>query len=199
MSLLFSSHYLLYTYYLHMAIYTKQGDRGTTSLYGESKKRTKDDLRIEAYGTIDELNSHIGSVISFLTPKTKKLRPHLLEIQKDLFEIASCLATSLKQVPPFRVGHNKTRRLEKLIDELEGSLPVLQNFIFPGGGKVGASLHIARTVCRRAERRIVALSKKEKIDSEILIYINRLSDALFMVARWANKLEDRKEEIWRGK
>lgn len=180
-----------------MAVYTKLGDRGTTSLYGEDKKRSKDDLRIEAYGTVDELNSHLGSVISFLTPKTKKLFSHLLSVQKDLFEIASCLATPHSVDPPFSVEHDKTKRLEKIIDEIEGSLPVLQNFIFPGGGKVGASLHIARTVCRRAERRIVSLSKKEEVNSEILIYINRLSDMVFMIARWANKLEGKKEEIWK--
>lgn len=182
-----------------MAVYTKQGDKGLTSLYGENKKRAKDDLRIEAYGTVDELNSHLGSVISFLTPKTKKLQPHLSEIQKDLFEIASCLATPSRVDPPFSVGPDKTKSLEKIIDELEGSLPVLQNFIFPGGARAGANLHIARTVCRRAERRIVSLSKKEEVNSEILIYINRLSDCLFMIARWANKVEGKKEDIWKPK
>lgn len=182
-----------------MAIYTKKGDEGLTSLYGEDKKRRKDDLRVEAYGTVDELNSHLGGVISLLTPDTKRLRSHLLEIQKDLFEIASCLATPRRAEPPFSVGSDKTKRLEKLIDELEGTLPVLQNFIFPGGSKAGAALHVARTVARRAERATVSLANKEEVNPQILVYINRLSDCLFMMARFANKLDKKPEEIWKQK
>ena len=180
-----------------MAIYTKKGDRGLTSLYGESGQRRKDDLRIKAYGTVDELNSQLGFAISLLSAKSKGLKPGLVTIQKDLFEIASTLATPSMQKPPFEIGREKTVRLEKIIDSFEGSLPVLQNFIYPGGSKAGAAMHVARTVCRRAEREIVTLANKEKVDPQILIYINRLSDTLFMLAREVNRLEKKQEEIWK--
>lgn len=183
-----------------MAIYTKKGDRGTTSLYGENSPRKKSDRRIVAYGTVDELNSQLGLVSGFLTGRSSKLEPDIERIQQDLFEIASTLASpDLKgtQPLPFKIEMDRVRRLEKIVDELEGTLPTLANFIFPGGSKVGSLLHVARTVCRRAEREIVALSEKEKVDDVILIYINRLSDTLFMLARYANHLENKKEKIWK--
>jgi cob(I)alamin adenosyltransferase len=181
-----------------MAIYTKKGDRGTTSLYGENVARRKSDQRIVAYGTVDELNSQLGLVLGFLTGRNRKLDGHITSIQQDLFEIASTLA-SPNTTLPFTIEMDRVRRLEKLVDELEGTLPALANFIFPGGSRTASLLHVARSVCRRAEREIVALSEKEDVDDVILIYINRLSDLLFMLARWANHLEGKKEKVWKGK
>lgn len=181
-----------------MAVYTKKGDRGKTSLYGENSSRFKYDLRIWAIGSIDELNSCLGFVNSFLVGRTAKYKKNLVEIQKDLFEIASCLGTPTGRLP-FEIGLDRVRRLEKIIDELEGTLPTLSNFIFPGGSKAGSALHVARSVCRRAEREIVKLAAKEKIEPNVLVYMNRLSDCLFMIAREVNRLEKKKEEIWRSR
>ncbi|OGY11293.1 MAG: ATP:cob(I)alamin adenosyltransferase [Candidatus Blackburnbacteria bacterium RIFCSPHIGHO2_12_FULL_41_13b] len=196
-----------------MAVYTKKGDKGKTSLYGEPRFRSKSDQRVIALGSIDELNSHLGFVSGNLTPRLRsgqarfvRIREEITSIQRDLFEIASCLATpsgpdliGAGNKPPFEIGLDRVRRLEKIIDELEGSLPALANFIFPGGSRVGSALHVARSVCRRAEREVVKLDQKEKIEPNILIYINRLSDALFMIAREVNRLEKKKEEIWKAK
>lgn len=190
-----------------MAVYTKKGDRGHTSLYGEKRARPKSDQRIIALGSIDELNSQLGFVSSNLTPRRgawgqtrlARIRAEIAHIQADLFEIAACLATPQGNKLPFEIGLDRVRYLEKLIDELEGSLPALANFIFPGGSKAGAALHVTRSVCRRAEREIVKLSQKEKVEPNILIYINRLSDAIFMLAREVNRLEKKKEEIWKVK
>ena len=189
-----------------MAVYTKKGDRGNTGLYGENRARSKSDQRIIAIGTIDELNSHLGFVSSFLSSgkvsreKERKVREEIKNVQKDLFEIAACLASpKSSRKPPFEIGLDRVRRLEKMIDELEGSLPALANFIFPGGSKPGAALHVSRSVCRRAEREIVRLNQKEKLEPNILIYVNRLSDCLFMMAREVNRLEKKKEEIWKAK
>lgn len=179
-----------------MAVYTKKGDRGTTHLYGEKSARPKSDQRIIALGSIDELNSHLGFVSGNFTPRTRKYRKIIVAIQRDLFEIAACLASPSGK-PPFVISLDRTRRLEKLIDELEGSLPALANFIFPGGSKAGAALHVARSVCRRSERDVVRLNQKEKLEPNILIYINRLSDCLYMLAREVNRLEKKKEEIWK--
>lgn len=182
-----------------MAIYTKKGDRGTTLLYGGISARKKYDSRVVAYGTVDELNAQIGVVLAFLEEDLEDIRGWLKEIQKDLFEIASELATESTQQKPFNLESTKVKELEKIIDKLEGNLPPLQNFIFPGGSKPGAILHIARTVCRRAEREIVKLSDKEEVNSNILVYLNRLSDCLFMLARETNRLEKSPEEIWKQK
>lgn len=190
-----------------MAVYTKKGDRGHTSLYGEKATRSKSDQRINALGSIDELNSHLGFVSSNLTPRRGAsgqarfigIRAEITQIQNDLFEVASCLATPSGKKSPFEIGLDRVRRLEKIIDDLEGSLPTLANFIFPGGSRVGSALHVARSVTRRAEREVVKLAEKEKVEPNILIYINRLSDCLFMVAREVNRLEKKKEEIWKAK
>jgi len=189
-----------------MAVYTKKGDKGKTSLYGEPRFRSKSDQRVIALGSIDELNSHLGFVSGNLTSRSGKYGRIITRIQRDIFEIASCLATpsgpdliGAGNKPPFEIGLDRVRRLEKIIDELEGSLPALANFIFPGGSRVGSALHVARSVCRRAEREVVKLDQKEKLEPNILIYINRLSDALFMIAREVNRLEKKKEEIWKAK
>jgi cob(I)alamin adenosyltransferase len=178
-----------------MAIYTKTGDKGTTALFGGEVRRKKYDLRVSAYGTVDEVNSQIGVVLAFL--EVKEVKNWLKEIQKDLFEIASELATDPKTNPPFSLKRDRIKFLEGIVDQLEGSLPALGNFIFPGGSKPGSLIHIARTICRRAEREIVKLADKEEVNSNIVIYMNRLSDTLFMLARRVNHDLKSPEEIWK--
>lgn len=172
-----------------MSIYTKKGDRGKTNSYS-SKKLTKDSLKIQAIGTIDEVNSFLAIVVS---GTTSELRKDLKEIQKDLFTIGSILAGA-----KLRFNISKVKRLEEQIDELEKGLPRLRNFILPGGSLEGAQLHFARTLTRRAERTIVALGRKEKIKPQIPIYLNRLSDFLFILARKVNYDKGIKEEIWKS-
>lgn len=181
-----------------MSIYTKFGDKGKTSLYG-GKTVSKASLRVEAYGAIDELNSSLGIVLSFL--KDRSLKTKLLLLQKDLFEIGSSIASlsTNKDKEPSKYLKKRTKEFEKEIDNLAKKLPKLENFILPGGGKSGSNLHFSRTLVRRAERRIVELSEKEKINGEILIFINRLSDLLFMYARFINHKEKKKEVLWRSR
>lgn len=179
-----------------MSIYTKFGDKGKTSLYG-GKTVAKDNMRVESYGTIDELNSFLGIIISEL--KQKNIKNNLILIQKDLFEIGTSLATPSKNNSKDLANYlqNRVGDFEKEIDFLSKKLPELTNFILPGGSRSGSKLHFARTLVRRAERRIVGLSKEEKINEEILVFMNRLSDLLFMYARFVNKKENNKETIWR--
>lgn len=177
-----------------MPIYTKTGDKGDTGLFS-GKKVSKASLRIEAIGTVDELNSVIGLVISQITNSKSQITKELIEIQKDLFQIGATLAN-----PPQKINLSKRiKEFENLIDKITKDLPPLFNFILPGGGVAGSSLHIARTVCRRAERRIVSLSLREKIQPDILIYINRLSDLFLTMSRFINKKENQKETIWIGR
>jgi cob(I)alamin adenosyltransferase len=179
-----------------MAIYTRTGDKGKTSLFGGSRV-LKSDIRVEAYGTIDELNSMLGFKIVFLDKKSvMTLKQELEHIQQDLFAIGSALATpGANSVNGLDL---RIKEFEMLIDALTDQLPQLQNFILPGGGEAGSLLHIARTITRRAERCIVALMQQEEVDSGILMYFNRLSDLLFTMARYANNLEKKKETIWKG-
>ncbi len=177
-----------------MPIYTKTGDKGDTGLFN-GKRVSKASLRIEAIGTVDELNSVIGFVISQLTISKSQLTKELIKIQSDLFVIGGALANPRGEINLSK----RTKEFEKLIDELTRKLPPLFNFILPGGGIAGASLHLARTVCRRAERRIVSLSGKEKVQSEIIIYINRLSDLFLTMSRFVNQKEKKKETIWKPK
>ncbi len=167
-----------------MKIYTKTGDKGETSLYG-GKRVFKNNLRIEAYGCIDELNSAIGLVLSKI--KNEKLD----EIQKDLFLIGSILA-GYENTKDFDI-----RKLEDWIDGLEKDLPPIKNFIIPGGCEAAGFLHLARSICRKAERRVVELSQKENFDENIIVYLNRLSDFLFVLARFENNKSGIKEEIWK--
>ncbi|MBI2430881.1 MAG: cob(I)yrinic acid a,c-diamide adenosyltransferase [Candidatus Levybacteria bacterium] len=170
-----------------MKIYTKTGDKGETSLFG-GKRVSKASLRVEAYGTVDELNSAIGVVLAKMENK------ELSNIQNDLFLIGTMLAN-----PKAKIVTGLQKRVEEfetLIDRMTSKLPELRNFILPGGGTTGSLLHVARTVCRRAERRVVALSQKEKVDRAILMYFNRLSDLLFTMARYVNHKEKKKEVIW---
>ncbi|MCH8548165.1 MAG: cob(I)yrinic acid a,c-diamide adenosyltransferase [Balneolaceae bacterium] len=177
-----------------MKIYTKKGDKGTTSLFGGASI-DKSSSRIEAYGTVDELNTIIGMVISAGT--TKEGKEILNEIQKELFVLGADLATLPdKNAKIERIGKTDIERLEQRIDQLDSELPPLTSFILPGGTQAGSALHMARTVCRRAERRTVALKHQDPISNECVIYLNRLSDLLFVMARYENQKAGVTETPW---
>ncbi len=173
-------------------IYTKRGDKGFTYLLN-GKKIAKDHLKIQTLGSIDELNSIIGLTTAFL--KDKKIKQELINVQKDLFLIGGHLAGSTHG--EIGVLKERTEKIEQLIDKLSIKLPVLTHFILPGGVKEASFLHLSRTICRRAERSIIAFSRKEKIKKEIPIYLNRLSDFLFTLARYTNFKSKKKEVIWK--
>jgi cob(I)alamin adenosyltransferase len=164
-----------------MKIYTKTGDEGMTSLYG-GKRVSKDDIRIEAYGTVDELNSHIGSLISTLVNDDQT--ELLLEIQKRLFTIGSILASDpSKELPTPDLLESDILALEKAMDNMDASLAPLKTFILPGGSESNSKAHICRTVARRAERRIISLAGITQIDPIVVKYVNRLSDYFFILSR----------------
>ncbi|HVZ58812.1 MAG TPA: cob(I)yrinic acid a,c-diamide adenosyltransferase [Patescibacteria group bacterium] len=175
-----------------MPIYTRTGDKGKTSLLG-GRRVLKSDERVDTYGTVDELNSLLGVVVSTIETKHQQLAKELEGIQNDLFDIGSYLADP--QAKPLRLAE-RIKEFETRIDHMTKKMPELHNFILPGGGRVGASLHQARTVCRRAERRLVGLMQETDIDDEIVKYLNRLSDLLFTMARFVNHKEKKKETIW---
>ncbi len=184
-------------------VYTRGGDKGETALVG-NQRVPKDSRRIEAYGTVDELNSVIGIARALNqkfgkdSPATARLDQELKKIQNELFVVGSDLATRLDDrwagMPLIEQHH--IDEMEKLIDELEGELGPLKEFILPGGGLVGAQLHQARTVCRRAERAAVSLRREEPIGDFVIPYLNRLSDALFVLARWSTRQEGEAEVLW---
>ena len=176
-----------------MPIYTRAGDKGRTALFG-GKRVLKSDGRVDTYGTIDELNSVLGLVVALLSHKHQVIKKELEKIQHDLFEIGSYLANP--EAEPVKRLITRVKEFEDIIDSQTKKMPELRNFILPGGGKAGASLHQARTVCRRAERRLVALMQTEEIDEHLVKYINRLSDLLFSSARFVNQKEKKKETIW---
>lgn len=180
-----------------MKIYTKTGDKGETSLFG-GRRVWKDDLRIRAYGTVDELNAILGVAISELM--NKELIDVIKNLQNDLFTVGSDLASPQdKENKNFvipRVDTNLIMQLEVLIDKYDSQLPELKNFILPGGLKGSAILHHARTVCRRAEREVVSLSKVDMINHEIEVYLNRLSDLLFVLARFENFSNNSEDIVW---
>jgi cob(I)alamin adenosyltransferase len=176
-----------------MPIYTRTGDKGKTSLF-DGTRVLKSDKRVEAYGTIDELNSMIGAAAAHISTKNGTVKKELGKIQHDLLDIGSTLATPH---PMPVVGLEKRpKEFEQLIDKMTGKMPELKAFILPGGGKAGSILHVARTITRRAERQLVALMQKEEVDSAIITYINRLSDLLFTMARYVNHVEKKKEITW---
>ncbi len=177
-----------------MAIYTRTGDKGKTSLF-DGTRVLKSDRRVEAYGTIDELNSAIGVAIAQLRTMNKELRTELQNIQNDLLDIGSALATP--HAMPVVGLEKRPEDFEKLIDKMTAKMPELKNFILPGGSKGGAALHVARTITRRAERQLVALMQKEDVDQAIVIYLNRLSDLFFTMARFVNHVAKKKEMVWR--
>jgi len=180
-----------------MPIYTRTGDKGQTSLFN-GQRVSKADLRIEAYGTVDELNSAIGIAIAEIRNPKSEIRNELTQIQNDLFEIGSALASpgiKNQELGIKKLG-NRVKDFEESIDNMTEKMPALSNFILPGGGRTGAMLHVARTVARRAERKVVTLLEREKIDRDIVVYLNRLSDLLFTMARFVNYKEKQKEIIW---
>ena len=180
-----------------MKIYTKTGDKGETSLFG-GQRVSKNTIRVEAYGEVDELNAFVGLAKCYC--KEEKISAILGAIQEDLFTVGADLATPLaSKTRVERVSSEAASRLEAIIDELDSALPPLKRFILPGGGKVAAHVHAARGVCRRAERRIVALSKAEEINPDVLVYMNRLSDLLFVIARYINKTESIPEQEWKSR
>ena len=170
-------------------IYTRTGDKGTTAL-AAGGRRPKHDLRIEAYGTVDETNACIGMVR--LHTVDHEIDPMLSRIQNDLFDLGADLATVETDKPlpyePLRITQAQVDRLEQEIDRLNGELSVLSSFVLPGGTPAAAALHLARTICRRAERHVVELTEKpdEKVSPEAVKYLNRLSDFLFVASRYVN-------------
>lgn len=180
-----------------MPIYTKTGDKGKTSLFS-GKRVWKDDVRIEAYGALDELNSVVGIILSLITNKSlknKKIIHVLTDIQYTIFPICSYLA-DLPDILGDIEFDKKLKEYEELIDEMTDEMPQLDSFILPGGGVVGAHLHVARTVSRRAERLIIKLHKKTPVDVRVIQYVNRLSDLFFTLARYSNYIERKKETTW---
>lgn len=178
-------------------IYTKTGDRGETGLLGGPRVR-KNALRVEAYGEVDELNAAIGFTCASLSDPA--LVEVLNDIQRDLFAVGAQLADARKEktkaMEKAALPERKVADLERAIDRFEGELKPLKTFILQGGCEAGARLHLARTVCRRAERRIAALAETENVSPVILAYMNRLSDLLFVLARLANQRAGTKETAW---
>ncbi len=177
-------------------VYTRTGDQGTTAL-GGGQRVTKDAPRIEAYGTIDELNSVLG--IALARGLSRELAAPLARVQNDLFHLGSDLCVleeDKERLPVPRIEARHVEELEQLIDTLSADIPPLENFILPGGSPGAARLHLARTICRRAERRIVTLAAEEEIGEWVLRYLNRLSDLLFVAARWENKALEVEDVLW---
>lgn len=184
-------------------VYTRTGDGGKTRLAG-GQQVAKDSLRVEAYGTVDELNASVGLVRAMngegghAPESTAQLEQDLRWVQNKLFDVGSLLATApgqtFKNMPTIKA--QDAIRLERMIDRCQKDLAPLKEFILPGGGKVSAVLHQARTICRRAERICVRLAKEEALDPQIIKYLNRLSDALFVWARWVAKTQDEPEFLW---
>lgn len=181
-----------------MKIYTKTGDNGTTGLFGGTRV-SKNSLRIETYGTVDELNSIIGLARAHFIDA--ELDSYLNQIQKELFIVGADLATPLSEskVSIQRLKHEQVAGLENIIDSVDEKLQPLKFFILPGGHPIASLLHFARTVCRRTERLCVALSEQEEINSTIVPYLNRLSDLLFVLARYANHITKKEEIQWEAK
>jgi len=184
-------------------VYTRTGDAGKTRLAG-GQQVWKDDLRVEAYGTVDELNAVVGVVRAFHAGErgrgsgTAKLDAELRWIQNKLFDLGGLLATAPGQVFPNmpQVTKQDVARLERLIDHCQKDLPPLKEFILPGGGRVPSLLHHARTICRRAERVCVRLARAEPVNPWIVTYLNRLSDTLFVLARWVAHRNRAAETLW---
>ena len=178
-----------------MKIYTKTGDKGDTRLFDGTQVR-KNDSRVEAYGQVDELNALIGAAASFLDDA--ELKAMVVGIQRDLFSLGAQLADPNQhgKKPKSQLDPARITALEESIDKFETELPPLRQFILAGGAPAGAMLHVARTVCRRAERRVTALAENVEIDSRVIEYLNRLSDFLFVLARLVNHRQGQQEIPW---
>ncbi len=177
-----------------MKIYTKTGDQGETGLIG-GERVAKDHARIEAYGTVDELGAILGAARS--AGMSASLDAQLESIQNELFVIGSQLASPKENDKLPALGESSIQQLESWIDEAEEKLPALKQFILPGGGSAGSLLHLARTVCRRTERRVHSLGRETKLPAEIPVFLNRLSDYLFTVARLANQNDGVGDVPWK--
>jgi cob(I)alamin adenosyltransferase len=184
-------------------IYTKRGDTGETSLAG-GQRVPKDSARIEAYGTVDELNAFTGlAVVSceemvVRDPRIGLLLVILRRVQHELFNLGSILATLPEDVHPkqARITAAEVTQLEREIDGMNESLPSLRSFVLPGGTRLNAELHVTRTICRRAERLLISLARIENIPPETIQYLNRLSDAMFVWSRWVNNAVGAPEILW---
>ena len=178
-------------------VVTRSGDGGETSL-GDGTRVRKDDLRVEAYGTVDELNAAVGLAFAAL-PAGSPLRPWLARIQNELFDLGADLATPLADNgrSRLRIEHGQVEALDALCTQLNQDQQPLRTFLLPGGGEASARLHLARTVCRRAERRAVALLRHEPLNPQALAYLNRLGDLLFIVARAADAEQGNPPRLWR--
>jgi cob(I)alamin adenosyltransferase len=179
-------------------IYTKRGDAGETSL-GGGQRTPKDSLRVQVYGTVDELNAHLG--VALAGGLSERLTQVLPQIQNLLFNLGSdlCFLEEDKAkyaMPQIEAGH--VEELEALIDELSEAVGPLRNFILPGGSAGAARLHVARTICRRAERESTTLAREEAIGEHVIPYLNRLSDALFVMARYENRVQGVDEPLWKA-
>jgi cob(I)alamin adenosyltransferase len=181
-------------------VYTKTGDGGSTYLAGGQQVR-KTSLRIEAYGSVDELNAQLGMVSESLnkTPQLRNLQKGIIRIQNELFDLGSQLAVlpedRRENTPVIKPAD--IEKLEREIDEMNAQLPILESFILPGGGEISARLHVARTVCRRVEREIIRLSEVEPLDGTEMPYLNRLGDWLFVASRYAAYKSDITETLWK--
>ena len=180
-------------------IYTKRGDTGETGLVG-GQRVPKDTPRIEAYGTVDELNAFIGlaAVSCAGDSRLAPLAAILRRVQHELFNLGSILATEPADVHPHqpRVTAAEIAQLEREIDSMNADLPALRSFVLPGGTRLNAELHVTRTVCRRVERLVVAMAREESVPPEVIPYLNRLSDAMFVWSRWVNHALGVPELLW---
>jgi cob(I)alamin adenosyltransferase len=175
-------------------IYTRGGDAGETSL-GDGSRVSKLDERIAAFGDVDELNSVLGVVLATGTPES--FRPWLERVQNDLFDVGADLSVPIEVEGRLRIEQRHVDELERLCDELNADLPELRSFVLPGGSETAALLHVARAVCRRAERASLAADAEHGLNRYALVYLNRLSDLLFIAARAANADAGRDEPLWR--
>jgi len=180
-----------------LKIYTKTGDQGETGLFG-GKRVLKSSLRINAYGTVDELNAALGLALCYV--KDNQVSAVLRNLQNQLFVVGADLATPLevesKNISIPRVTETDVLRVEEAIDSFDKQLKELRYFILPGGSKSAAQLHVARTICRRAEREVVLLSQQEEINQNIIIFLNRISDLLFILSRIENKVAEIPDQKW---
>jgi cob(I)alamin adenosyltransferase len=184
-------------------VYTRRGDQGETDLVG-GERAAKDAARIEAYGTVDELNAALGVVRAFNAAECdraaacRELDVILCRIQSELFDLGAELATPSGAFQPgmFRVGTAEIEALERLMDRCQEDLEPLRSFVLPGGGRVSALLHVARTVCRRGEREVLRLMRTEDVGDQPLAYLNRLSDLLFVLSRWIGRHLGEDEYLW---
>lgn len=187
-----------------MKIYTRTGDKGETSLF-TGQRVPKNDEIIDAIGTVDECNSSIGAALSFLGNQSqwKPIREQLEIIQHALFDVGAALATprtraTESKVEKTRFDHDATELLERWVDAMQEKLPELHAFILPGGHPCGAMLHLSRSICRRAERLVVPLTNRADVSKHVLMYLNRLSDYLFVLSRYVNQLAGVPETQWQA-